>query len=134
MQYTSLSTFYLRCARHLIELYPVSWRERYSEEMLLVLEDCPPTFRTIINLIFHLFDAYAHPHLLTGGKPHILQRMRSSELCIYSAAVIFFVAWFLAMEGATTLIGYSIDLENAFFSLFTIFRYNCLLLILLILF
>jgi hypothetical protein len=133
MQHTSLSRFYLRCARYLIELYPASWRERYSEEMLLLLDDFPPTSRTVINLLFHLFDAYAHPHLLNGRFPPVLQRMRSSELTIYSAAVIFFVAWSYALLSAMPLIRYSRNLTSILSFLVIFTPYASLLLVLLIL-
>lgn len=135
MQYTFLSRLSLRCARYLIEHYPVSWRERYSEEMLLLLEDCPPTFTTVINLIFHLFDAYAHPHLLNGRLPPMLQRMRSSELAIYGSAVLFWVAAALVMSNLP-LVLYPLDSARAFSSLlplYNMFHYWELLLILLIL-
>jgi hypothetical protein len=133
MRHTSLSRFYLRCARYLIELYPASWRERYSEEMLLLLEDFPPTLKTIINLLFHLFDAYAHPHLLNGSFPPALQKMRSSELSIYSSAVVFFFARSYALLSGAPLMLYSRNLDNAFSFLLFFSTYASLLLALLIL-
>lgn len=136
MQYTFLSRLYLRCARYLIERYPVSWRERYSEEMLLLLEDCPPTFITVINLIFHLFDAYTHPQLLDGRLPPMLHRMRSSELAIYGSAVLFWVAAVLVMS-TLPLVLYPFDIARGISSLRPLldffFPYCQLLLILLIL-
>lgn len=135
MQYTFLSRLYLRCARYLIERYPVSWRERYSEEMLLLLEDCPPTFTTVINLIFHLFDAYAHPHLLDGRLPPVLQRMCSSELAVYGSAVLFWVAAVLVIA-TLPIVLYPFDIARGLSSLQPLdnmFLYCELLLILLIL-
>lgn len=130
MQHTSLTLFYLRCARYLVKCYPTSWRERYSEEMLLLLEDFPPTFRTVINLLFHLVDAYTHAHLLNERFPPILQRIRSSELAIYSSAVIFLLAWFLSIDAASTLYGYSQDLRSALSHLVVIAHYGLPLLLL----
>jgi MFS family permease len=135
MHYTFLSRLSLRCARYLIERYPASWRERYSEEMLLLLEDCPPTFTTVINLIFHLFDAYAHPHLLDRRLPPMLQRMRSSELAVYGSAALF---WAAALFVVSTLsfVLYPFDIARDFSSfqhLDNMFTYCQLLLILLIL-
>ncbi|GHO48522.1 hypothetical protein [Ktedonospora formicarum] len=58
------STFSQRCARCLIRWYPTRWRNRYAEEMLLILEDAPPTFTTLFNLLFSLCDAYLHQDLV----------------------------------------------------------------------
>lgn len=95
MQHVKL-TFYQRWAIHLVKLYPASWRERYAEEMLLILEDSQPTLKTICNIIIHLIDAYLHQNLVGGRTPYMLQRMRSNELVIYGATLIFSAAWFVA--------------------------------------
>ena len=87
---------YQRCARRLVNSYPHRWRERYGTEMLLILEDSPPSAKTVLNLLLHLCDAYLHQTLVQEGIPNMLQRMRSNELIIYSATLIFFIAWFVA--------------------------------------
>ncbi len=92
---------YQRWARRLIAFYPTRWRERYSDEMLLILEDSPPTAGTILNLFIHLFDAYLHQALVKERTLSMLQRMRTNELVIYGATLIFFVAWFLAQLHVT---------------------------------
>lgn len=104
---------YLRWARRLIALYPVSWRTRYAEEMLLILEDSPPTLKTIFNLFIHLFDAYLHQTLVKERVPSMLQRMRSNELAIYGATLIFFVAWFAA-QLRIKVPGHPIALSSSF--------------------
>ncbi|GCE29943.1 hypothetical protein KDA_54270 [Dictyobacter alpinus] len=86
---------YQHWARYLISFYPTDWRERYGEEMLMILEDAQPTLKTLLNLLLNLGDAYFHQNLITGRTPHMLQRMRSNELTIYGSTLIFFVAWFL---------------------------------------
>lgn len=88
-------TLYQRWARRLIECYPTCWRQRYAEEMLLILEDSQPTLKTVLNIFLHLFDAYLHQRLIKEKTSYMLQKMRSNELTIYGATLIFFVAWFV---------------------------------------
>lgn len=94
MQHTSKPTRTHRWAACLIGLYPPSWRERYAAEMLMILEDAPPTWKTVLNLFINLFDAYTHQNLVKEGTPHMLQRKRFSELSIFGATMIFFLAWY----------------------------------------
>lgn len=89
-------TFYQYWARCLVKNYPATWRERYTDEMLLVLEDAQPTLKTILNLSISLLDAYLHRDLVQERMPSMLQKIRSNELAIYGATLIFFFAWFVA--------------------------------------
>lgn len=95
MQNSYNSTFYQRWARRLIELYPAAWRERYAEEMLMILEESAPTFTTLCNLFISMLDAYIHRNLVAERTPYMLQRMRFNSLAIYAATLIFFAAWFI---------------------------------------
>src|SRR5690242_16961432 len=113
MQYSDKPALYLRWARCLVKLYSAGWRERYGEEMLMILEDSMPTLKTILNLLLHLFDAYLHENLVAGRTPYMLQRMRSNELAVYGATLIFFVAWFAA-QLYITVPGQPIVLSNCF--------------------
>ncbi|HEY6406579.1 MAG TPA: hypothetical protein VIY29_03815 [Ktedonobacteraceae bacterium] len=94
MQHASKPPRSYRWAVCLIGLYPPSWRERYAAEMLMILEDAPPTWKTVLNLFINLFDAYAHQNLVEERTPHMLQRKRFSELTIFGATMIFFLAWY----------------------------------------
>jgi hypothetical protein len=94
-------TLYRRWARRLIACYPGSWRQRYAEEMLLILEDSQPTLKTVLNLFVHLFDAYLHQNLVKEGPSYMLQKMRSNELAIYGATLVFFVSWFVVQARFT---------------------------------
>jgi hypothetical protein len=104
-------TFSQRWARRLIACYPANWHQRYAEEMLLVLEDAPPTRKTLLNLFLNLFDAYFHQNLVQERTsfmlehlqsnemtPSLLQRMRANGLAIYSTTLLFFVTW-LVVQG-----------------------------------
>lgn len=94
MQHTSKPTRTHRWAICLIGLYPPSWCERYADEMLMILEDAPPTWKTVLNLFINLFDAYTHQNLVKESTPHMLKRKRFSELSIFGATMIFFLAWY----------------------------------------
>ena len=89
--YHTKSLFYQHLAVYLIALYPACWRERYAEEMLLILEEMPPTFKTILNLCLHIFDAHLHQTLIRERTIYMLQRICSNELIIYSATLVFFL-------------------------------------------
>lgn len=103
MQHTK-RTLYQRWAGRLIACYPAGWRQRYAEEMLLILEDSPPTLKTILNLFLHLLDAYLHRYLVKERTPYMLQRMRSNGLTIYGVTLIFLVAWFMVQAHFVDLV------------------------------
>ncbi len=93
MRHSFKSTLYQRLARCLITLYPASWRERYADEMLLILEEVPPTLITLFNLVISLIDASLHCNIVQERNPHMLQKIRTNELVIYGATFIFFLSW-----------------------------------------
>jgi hypothetical protein len=90
------STLYQRWATNLVRLYPAAWRERYGEEMLLILEASSPTLMTLLNLFINLFDAHLHRNLVTGRTPHMFEKMRSHELTIFGSTIIFLFVWIVA--------------------------------------
>jgi hypothetical protein len=45
----------------LLRLYPATWRARYAEEMLAVLEARPPGLRERLDLVRGALDAHLHP-------------------------------------------------------------------------
>ena len=59
----------------------------------MLLEDVPPTMKTVCNLFIHLIDACMHQNLVNERTPHMLQRKRASELTIFGASMIYFFAW-----------------------------------------
>lgn len=94
MHHTSPS-LYQRWASRLIGFYPASWRERYADEMLQILEDSPPSLKTICDLLLNLFDAYTNQSLIKGRIPTMLQKLRANELALYVSAIFFFLAWII---------------------------------------
>lgn len=49
--------------RHLLRLYPRSWRARYAEEMASLLDERPLVARERIDLVRGALDAWLHPPL-----------------------------------------------------------------------
>ncbi|GHO48077.1 hypothetical protein [Ktedonospora formicarum] len=52
----------MRVNRTLLKLYPRTWRERYEDEMLAVLEQHDATPMTLLDLLFGAIDARLDPH------------------------------------------------------------------------
>lgn len=50
-----------RTARALVRLYPHAWRQRYEEEMLVLLEDDPPGPRGVGSLVAGVVQAHVRP-------------------------------------------------------------------------
>lgn len=99
----SKPTLCQRGGRLLIRLYPTVWRERYAEEMLSILEDSSPTLFTLCNLFISLLDAYTHLDLVQGRNNHMLHKMRTNGLAIYSATLMFFAAWYMVQSRVLVL-------------------------------
>jgi hypothetical protein len=45
-------------AARLLRLYPSRWRQRYGDEFAALLEDCPPSIRTSVNVVCGALEAY----------------------------------------------------------------------------
>jgi len=61
--------------KYLLRLYPRTWRERYEDELLAMLEQRPISFLDGIDLFFGALDAHLHPHLGTTGLS-LYERMK----------------------------------------------------------
>jgi hypothetical protein len=49
----------------LLRLYPQSWRSRYEDELVELLELRPPTVRDRVDLVRGAVDAHLHPQVVT---------------------------------------------------------------------
>lgn len=84
--------------RYVLRLYPRTWRQRYEEEMLAMLEEHPCSFLDNVDLFFGALDAHLHPHLGTTGMPllerikQMLSLLRRSLLLIFCAYIGFILA------------------------------------------
>ena len=55
----------------LIRLYPASWRERYGEEFVALLQARPPTRRDRLDIVRGAIDARIHPQRLQELPPRV---------------------------------------------------------------
>lgn len=82
-------------ARWLLGLYPRAWRDRYGEEVAVVLTEHQITYRTVFDLLLGAWDAHLHRALLPGKLPCLAHRLRSSEIIIFCSFLLFCLAWML---------------------------------------
>src|SRR5579885_3392735 len=79
--------------RWLLRLYPRAWRERYADEITLVLAAHRVTLWTALDMLLGALDARLHPDLLPGTVVSVAQRLRNSEVAVFCAVVLFCLAW-----------------------------------------
>ncbi len=113
--------------RSLVRLYPHTWRERYEEEVLAMLEQRSLSFTDGVNLFFGALDAQLHPHLGTTGMAlyertlAMFLTLRRSLLTIFCAFIGFVLAgWtfqkmteyddFVAVARTHSVVGLSFNL------------------------
>lgn len=80
-------------ARRLLRCYPRAWRDRYEHEMEQLLLGYTVTFWTLIDLLLGALDARLHPDLLPGRITSMASRIRTSEVAIFCAFIVYGVAW-----------------------------------------
>ncbi len=84
--------------RYMLRLYPRTWRQRYEDEVLAMLEQYPCSFLDGVDLLCGALDAHLHPHLGTTGMPllerikQMLSLLRRSLLTIFCAYIGFILA------------------------------------------
>jgi hypothetical protein len=88
----------MKIEQYLLRLYPHTWRERYEDEMLAMLEQRSLSFTDGVNLLFGALDARLHPHLGTTGMSlyermiQMIKMLRNSLMLIFCAYAVFCVA------------------------------------------
>lgn len=87
------ASLYTRWAQLLLRLYPRAWRERYGEEVTAVLAHHRVSLWTLVDVLAGACDAHLHPGLLPGRLLSMAHRIRSSELVVFCAFVLFCLAW-----------------------------------------
>ncbi|HLY30993.1 MAG TPA: hypothetical protein VKQ36_08185 [Ktedonobacterales bacterium] len=83
----------LRLARRALRLYPSAWRDRYAEEVTLVLRQSHVTGWTLLDLALGAFDAHLHRNLLPGKVFSMTQRIRTSDIVIFCGYMLYALAW-----------------------------------------
>ncbi len=88
----------MKIQHYLVRFYPHTWRERYEDELLAMLEQRSLSFTDGVNLLFGALDAQLHPHLGTTGMSlyeriiHMFATLRRSLLTIFCAYIGFILA------------------------------------------
>lgn len=82
-----------RWTPRLLHLYPRAWRDRYGDEVASVLAEHRVTYWTALDLILGALDAHLHGDLLPRRLVSMTHRMRSSEITIFCAFVLFCLTW-----------------------------------------
>lgn len=77
----------------LLRLYPPAWRERYADEFAALLGERPASPRDSFDIVLGALDARLHTDAVTGRLVPMIKRLRSSEIGIFCASVLFGVAW-----------------------------------------
>ena len=88
----------LRWSRAMVALYPRAWRERYGQEVAELLGRHPVTLWTVVDMLSGALDAHLHRDLLPERLVSLTQRMRTSEITIFCAFVLFGVGWLPAQQ------------------------------------
>lgn len=86
---------HMRLQRLLLRLYPRAWRERYEEEMLVVLEQHTITPMTIFDLFLGAIDARFDPYYRSQSSPFSLQSVRLTATTFVALLAVFTAALFI---------------------------------------
>jgi hypothetical protein len=78
--------------RWLLRLYPQTWRARYEEEFLALLEACPFSLWTIWDVCLGAIDAHLHLETVTGRMMPFMNRLRTTSVIVFCAYIGFVVA------------------------------------------
>lgn len=82
-----------RWAQRLLRLYPRAWRERYGDEVAAVLAQHRVSLWTLLDMLLGAYDTHLHGDLLPGRLVSMAHRIRSSEIVVFCAFVVFCLAW-----------------------------------------
>jgi hypothetical protein len=77
----------------LLRLYPESWRARYSDEFLALLEDRPPSLRERLDIVLGAMDAHVDPQL---PPERVKDRAGVGAMAGF---VLFYIALAIALNG-----------------------------------
>ena len=79
-------------SRHLLRLYPAAWRDRYADEFVALLDDCPPSPALVFDVFLGALDARLRCSALTGKVLDMAARIRSTAIAVFCAYIAFVVA------------------------------------------
>lgn len=103
----------MNTAQYILRLYPRSWRERYEEEVLAMLEQHPISWQDGVDLLFGALVAHLHPELGASGMS-AQEKMRRMTCVLRSCLLTIFCAYvgFLLAGGAFEKMTESADLTE----------------------
>jgi hypothetical protein len=84
-----------RFARRLVRLYPRSWRDRYEEEFVALLEESPQSVGDVFDVALGATDAWLRPQVVSDrseGRLVVVARLRGSVLAVLWAWALLVVA------------------------------------------
>lgn len=87
------SRFARALARGALRLYPLAWRQRYEAEVFDVLTLHTVSYWTVLDVLLGAADAHLRRDLLPGRLTSMAHRIRTSEIMIFVAFVLFSVGW-----------------------------------------
>src|SRR5690348_18187904 len=82
----------------LVRLYPASWRERYADEFVAMLEDARPSFTDYADILLGALDARLFLRDATGRMLTMLTRLRAANVAVFCSWIAFVLAG-LALNG-----------------------------------
>ncbi len=82
-----------RWARAALRLYPRAWRARYGVEVAALLADHRASLWTLLDVLLGALDAHLHRDLLPERIVSMAHRIRTSEIAIFCAYILFFIPW-----------------------------------------
>lgn len=91
---TAMQRWYRHWVRWVLRCYPRAWRARYAAEMDAVLQQHQVTLWTVLDLLCGVLDARLHADLLPGSVLALPQRIRTSEVAVFCAFVVYGCMWF----------------------------------------
>ena len=80
-------------AQGLLALYPRAWRDRYGDEVAAVLDDFPVTAWTLFDMALGALDVRLRSDVLPRRLTSMAHRIRTSEIAIFAAFVLYCLAW-----------------------------------------
>ena len=76
----------------LLRLYPTAWRARYGDEFAALLDDCPLTFFSLLDVLLGALDAHIAPLDTSGRILRMLHRPRRTAIVVFCAYIAFVLA------------------------------------------
>ena len=86
----------------LLRLYPAAWRERYGDELLVLLEEHPATVFDLFDLVRGALDAHLHPQVPGAAAPSD-KELPVNQRLLGAMAAIGGIAWIIGIASTYVL-------------------------------